>query len=235
MAEAIKTSPRLEATIRKDLRRIASLRQNWREKTAAGFASWAVSSASGRIHRSVALKFYRWATDIAPMDDASVLLPLDFSELSRAVMRYEGDKETEDYLLRAAQRLQDSSCEGFVLHDSAGLPVHFGWTMPFEGSQQPELRLRQDAADPNAVMIFDSWTPVAQRRRGYFRQAICCIAKQLAPIERSIWISFTEPNLAASRAIEKAGFQFMYSIAPRDAGRDGTRMSKFGDKAKPVR
>jgi hypothetical protein len=215
VAEAIKKSPRLETAVRKDIARIANLRRNWKERTPAGFASWAFQSALRKIAGTVTVRFYRWPREVSSSGNTQLLRPLDLDQLSCAAMRYEGDQETQAYILRAAQRLQDSSCEGFILQDGADLPVHFGWSTPFDGFLHPELRLHLNAPEPAAAMIFDCWTPVAQRRRGYFRQAIAQMAKELARSERAAWISSLEPKPAASRAIENAGFQFAYSMTQR--------------------
>jgi len=159
-----------------------------------------------------------------------LLRPLDLDQLSCAAMRYEGDKETEAYLLRAAQRLQDSSCEGFVLHDDGGLPVHFGWTTQFDDFLHPELQSRVSAPAPAGALIFDCWTPVTQRRRGYFYRAIAQMAAGLSRSERAVWTFSLETNRSAIRGIESAGFQFVYSMTQRGSLglKPGQELADFG-------
>lgn len=216
-AETIKRSPRLEEGIRRNLSKVGSVRRRLQEGGKRDFAAW----ASGVVARSIVstdeVRFYQW-THAAPSSSLSaseVLQPVDLDTLAQAAMDHEDDPETASYLLRAAQRLKSSENEGFVLLDSQQRPAHFCWSGEFEGFGMAELQTRLAAPTPNARLIFDCWTPVVYRGRGCYPRAIARLAQQLQERGYIPWIFSAAGNTGSVHGIEKAGFEYRYSMISR--------------------
>jgi hypothetical protein len=119
--------------------------------------------------------------------------------------------------LRSASRLRAGNVEGFALVDSAGKPIHFAWTTAFEGFFLAELNAKVEAPSPEAVLLFDCWTPVAARGRGYYGHAIELLADKVRRAGKQPWIFSAARNDASARGIEKAGFQRRYSLIRQKA------------------
>jgi hypothetical protein len=102
--------------------------------------------------------------------------------------------------------------EGFVLVDGGGRPLHLAWLTRFEGFFLSELSAKVDASSPNDVMLFDCWTPVTLRGRGYYAQAIELIADRAEGAGKRAWIFSAVSNVASVRGLAKSGFQKRYSL-----------------------
>lgn len=213
-AETIKRSPRLESGIRRNLSRVGSVRRRLQEGSPRDFAVW----ASGVVTRSIVstdeVRFYRWSNAAAASSvaKAELFCPLEFDTLAQAAMDSEADPETVTYLLRAAQRLKSGQNDGFVLLDTQEQPVHFCWSGEFEGFGIAELQTRLSAPTPNARLIFDCWTPTAFRGLGYYPKAIARLAHRLQESGQVPWIFSAAGNTSSVHGIEKAGFEYQYSM-----------------------
>src|SRR5262249_24619378 len=75
-----------------------------------------------------------------------------------------------------------------------------------------ELATRLKSEAPNAELIFDCWTPLAFRGRGYYAQAIAKLAGLLAVEGRDPWIFSAATNRASVRGIDQSGFERRYSL-----------------------
>jgi hypothetical protein len=64
-------------------------------------------------------------------------------------------------------------------------------------------------------MIFDCWTPAANRGRGHYAAAIRQAAAALRREGRTPWIFSAAGNRSSLRGILKAGFEYRFSLIRR--------------------
>jgi CelD/BcsL family acetyltransferase involved in cellulose biosynthesis len=174
------------------------------------------------------------------LDAAAVqLLPLTREHLVEGSIINAGDAQTLRYLMRCAGRLTESAASGFLLQDEAGRPIHFLWIGNYEGFHLAEINHALETSDRAAALIFDCWTPPADRGRGHYATAIRQAAAQLQREHRPAWIFSGARNVSSLRGILKAGFEYRFSLISRrrfgDAAvtrRDATTAISF--PAKPV-
>ncbi len=143
--------------------------------------------------------------------------PITMKWLGQAVTEYANDPETLSYLLRSAARLRSHKSEGFVAVDEVGVPVHFCWVTPFEDFYLEELKRTLSAPSPDSKLIFDCWTPVSVRGKGFYPATIAKVAGDLAPQTR-VWIFASAISGASLQGIRKAGFIERFSVALRRSG-----------------
>jgi CelD/BcsL family acetyltransferase involved in cellulose biosynthesis len=155
-------------------------------------------------------------------DPAVLLLPLTREHLVEGSITNAGDPPTLRYLMRCARRLSQPGASGFLLQDEIGRPVHFLWIDNYDGFHLAEIDHRIEPSCPNASMIFDCWTPATERGRGYYAAAIRQVAADLRQEGRSARIFSGASNVASLRGIQKAGFEYRYSLV---------RRTKFGRSA----
>jgi CelD/BcsL family acetyltransferase involved in cellulose biosynthesis len=211
-ASIVKRSPQLESVIRRSIafsRRITErLRLDGLERSSGRFARLLI----GLLWRQREVFFFEAQSQcVADGADATVR-PIDLNSLATALCQYIDDSETCNYLLRCAARLREGSAEGFYLADHEGNFLHFAWVAPFAGFFLAELNAKVDAPAPDSVLLFDCWTPPARRGRGHYAAAIRHIAKMMQDQGRRPWIFSAATNDASLKGIEKAGFQFRYSL-----------------------
>lgn len=137
---------------------------------------------------------------------------LDSDIVGAAAIHFADDPKTLDYLMRSAQRLRSEGDGGFALLTAKGMPVHFCWTKDFAGFEMAELNRILSAPCPNAVMIFDCYTPSAERGHGFFAAAIAALADQLRAEGKAPWIFGAATNQMSLRGIEKAGFMRRFTL-----------------------
>jgi Acetyltransferase (GNAT) domain len=155
--------------------------------------------------------FFESDSAVATPLEGTSLRPINYDLLAEAAMRYHEDEETLQYLLRSAERLRRGNVEGFALVDVDGTPLHFAWTTEFDGFFLAELNSAVNAPSANCVMLFDCWTPVAQRGRGLYGQTVSLIARLLRERGKKPWIFSAERNARSLRGLVKSGFQRRYS------------------------
>lgn len=143
------------------------------------------------------------------------LVPLTREHLVEASIINAGDAPTLGYLMRCARRLTKPSPAGFLLQDHAGRPIHILWVADFDGFHLAEIDHSLEAPSPNAAMIFDCWTPVADRGQGYYAAAIRSAAAQLMQQGRAAWIFSGATNITSRQGILKAGFVYRFSFIRR--------------------
>ena len=218
LVRAIAHAPKVESFVRTARARIEAAAA---VDSGLGLLARALTRLRERISGREEVLFYEWPKD-GPEQSGNLsndfrLVPLDLAVLATAAMHFAGDRQTCAYLLRCAQRLRGNQARGFALLDSTGVPVHFSWVQPFEGFAMAELKVRLESESSNADLIFDCWTPMTFRGRGYYAQTISSIARTLTHEGRAPWIFSAATNFASLRGIEQAGFQPRHSLVRRRA------------------
>jgi CelD/BcsL family acetyltransferase involved in cellulose biosynthesis len=220
LASLVKRSPWLESTLRGLIRRAAAVSRRIRTSGVRGFLAWGLTRLRHLIFSRDEVLFYRWLPGRPPKDfpaEASSLhlSPLDLDALAAAAIRFEGDAETYDYLLRSAARLRERNARGFALRAPEGCPVHFCWVGSFAGFFMDELKVRLEAPAPTADIIFDCWTPSAVRGNHYYATTVARTAEQLVREGRDPWIFSAATNTASVHGLESSGFERHYSMVRR--------------------
>ena len=150
------------------------------------------------------------------LDDPSVqLLPLTWEHLVEASISNAGDAPTLQYLMRCAKRLKKSSASGFLLQDETGRPIHFLWIDNYNGFRLAEIDYKIESSSDGAAMIFDCWTPLADRGCGHYRTSVLSAAATLRREGRTAWIFSGASNVPSLRSILKAGFVYRFSLVRR--------------------
>lgn len=168
------------------------------------------------------------AVETQVSDDVHIQLsPLTREQVVEASILNAGDTQTLSYLMRSARRLAESGHSGFVLQNEGGRPVHFLWVSDYAGFHLSEIDHSLDHSAPGAAMVFDCWTPAANRAHGYYSTAIRQVAARLRQQGRTAWIFGGAGNVASVRGILKAGFEYRFSLLRRSQlGRSSiTRLS----------
>ena len=102
-----------------------------------------------------------------------------------------------------------------MLQDEAGRPIHFLWIDNYDGFRLSEIDFTIEPTSTGAAMIFDCWTPAADRGRGHYAAAIRLAAANLRNQGRPAWIFSGASNVSSLRGILKAGFQYRFSLFRR--------------------
>jgi len=134
------------------------------------------------------------------------LLPLTREHLVEATILNAGDAQTLRYLMRCAKRFSHRDASGFLLQDAEGRPVHFLWISNYDGFRFSEIDHALEPSSTSAAMIFDCWTPSADRGRGHYATAIRQAAAHLQRENRAAWIFSGATNASSLKGILKAGF-----------------------------
>jgi len=183
-----------------------------------GLAATARYSAR-RVVRSIASQdeVLLFEAPDAPADDPSTtqLIPLTREHLVEGSILNAEDPPTLRYLMRCAGRLAQPGASGFLLQDETGRPIHFLWIDNYDGFRLAEIEHNLEPSSSNAAMIFDCWTPAAERGRGHYAAAIHQAASQLRQEGRPAWIFSGATNAASLHGILKAGFQYRFSMLRR--------------------
>jgi len=213
-AALVKASPQIERRIRTWIRRIAGLRAHLQEGNFAALLSWLNRRIWGSLVAFDEVSFFEWPGEYeGPRVSKGVSLrQLDFDLLAAAAIHYADEAPTMGYLLRSAQRLRLKDGYGVALIALDGTPVHFCWVKDFEGFRMAELERNLHAPCPEAVMIFDCFTPPSARGHGLFADAISALADQLHSEKKAPWIFGAATNLASLRGIQKSGFTYRFSL-----------------------
>lgn len=146
---------------------------------------------------------------------SSSLSPLGWENIASAAMNNADDEQTLQYLARCAQRLRQGRATGYFLQRQGRQPSHFLWVDVYDGFHLSEIDCRLETSDPSAVMIFDSWTPVAQQGHGDYAMAIRLAAAYLQKQQRQVWLFSTARNELSFRWILRAGFVYRFSLVRR--------------------
>jgi hypothetical protein len=214
-AVAIKSAPRLESFTRGVLARMSAWRNDLRAEGGLSLLVRLWRRATHLLFGRSEVFFYEWPQGGragAEHPSALQLRAVDGRVLADAVMQFDGDSETMQFLLRSAGRLSSQNVHGFALVTAEGEPKHFSWVADFEGFHMAELDHKLNAPFPESVLLFDCWTPHSERGQGYYGLAISRIAAQLKSQGKIPWIFSASTNLASVRGVEKAGFVRRFSL-----------------------
>jgi CelD/BcsL family acetyltransferase involved in cellulose biosynthesis len=143
------------------------------------------------------------------------LVPLTREHLVEASILNAGDVHTLRYLMRCAHRFNKPGASGFLLQDDEGRPVHFLWINQYDGFHLSEINHNLEPSSPNAAMIFDCWTPAAERGRGHYSTTIRRAAANLREEGKTAWIFSGAKNASSLRGILSAGFEYRFSLLRR--------------------
>ncbi len=150
-----------------------------------------------------------------PDETCAELLPLTREHLVEGSITNAGDSTTLRYLMRCSHRLAQPGASGFLLQDETGRPAHFLWIGNYDGFYLAEIDHIIEPFAENASMIFDCWTPLANRGRGHYATAIGLAAASLRKQGRIGRIFSGATNSYSLRGILKAGFQYRFSFLRR--------------------
>ncbi len=179
----------------------------------------AATHALAKAKRSVAFEdevaFFEAPRMSASETEGSALSPLSWETIAIAAMNNADDEETLKYLARSAQRLKRGRAIGYYLRGQEKQPSHFLWVDRYHGFHLSEINSTLKSADPEAAMIFDCWTPMAQRGQGHYVTAIRLAAAYLQKQNRQAWIFSGARNESSVRGIHKAGFVYSFSLVSR--------------------
>jgi CelD/BcsL family acetyltransferase involved in cellulose biosynthesis len=210
VAEALKTVPVAEVFARKCATRLNSVRAHVRRTGSGKATAWLWARMVGLLWSRTEVFFYEGSSSVLPQTLPLQLRQLDLHGLADAAIAYSDDPQTLAYLLRSAQRLRSGSADGFAFHDAEARPVHFAWVAPMQRFFLAELNARIDAPSPDAVMLFDCWTPENMRGRGYYATAIELLVGKIKTEGNRPWIFSASSNRSSVRGVEKAGFEKRY-------------------------
>lgn len=217
---AVKARPFVESWLRAGRDRLAHARKRILASRLPGLSRWLWSRAKEAIVGQPEVFFFEWPEDqIHPREDCVTgslkVQELVLETLANAAISYSDDEETLAYLFRAARRLHANSSKGFALTDAAGVPLHFSWVAEFDGFFMSELHHILSAPSPQAILLFECWTPVSVRGHGYYGEAISRLASQLRASGKTPWIFSSAANLASLHGVKKTGFEPRFSLTPR--------------------
>jgi CelD/BcsL family acetyltransferase involved in cellulose biosynthesis len=216
-AVAIRSLPRLEGWVRTGMRHGSRLRERFKGEGLAGCLQRFSQRFQKLVRDESEFLLLNWSEAEylrrrrSPLPSTAIQ-PLNLDWLATAAQHYSQDPDTLAYLLRAAERLRQDQSRGAVLVNSEGLPVHFCWITGFASLSSAESSLALKTGPSNSALLVDAWTPPAVRGRGYYREAIACVALQLQTEGASAWILPLATNGAALRGAERAGFVAISSV-----------------------
>jgi CelD/BcsL family acetyltransferase involved in cellulose biosynthesis len=214
---AVRKSPRIENGIRLVLSWTGRIQARIRESGISALLRWFSQRTWNALFGLDEVLFFDWpATEEKRKEPTrSVLRSLDSDILGAAAICYEHDPQALEYLMRSAQRLGSEADRGFALLTADGMPVHFCWAKDFEGFEMAELDRTLNAPSPDAVMIFDCYTPASARGNGFFAAAIAKLANQLRTEGNPPWIFGAAKNRASLRGIQESGFRHKFTLGRR--------------------
>jgi CelD/BcsL family acetyltransferase involved in cellulose biosynthesis len=212
VASMVRTIPGLETRVRSVAAKLERVGKRSQGQGFAGTLLWFATKVRDLCWSQTEVFFYEWNGPAPANRGDWELRPLDLNQLANAAEQYADDESSLAHFLRSAQRLRAKNAKGFALIDAKGIPVHFAWISAFEGFLLDELNAKVESPSPEAELLFDCWTPVAERGHGYYGRAIGLIANQVRSAGKRPWIYSAATNTASVRGIEKAGFERRYSL-----------------------
>jgi CelD/BcsL family acetyltransferase involved in cellulose biosynthesis len=212
-AALTKASPRIESAIRSMISQAAALKARLRSSGLWSSLVWLVRRTWTSMFGFDEVLFFEWpAGGPTPSGSGTTLRPLDSDLVGSAAILYGDDPAALRYLVRSAQRLGGRHDQGFALLSTKGQPVHFCWAADFDGFAMAELDRRLHAPSPDAMMIFDCFTPVFARGQGWFAEAIALLADHLRSQGKVPWIFGAAGNQSSLRGIRKTAFEYRFSL-----------------------
>ena len=184
-------------------------------------SGWRSALVAGgrRVQRSVTraeeVLLFRWPAGGEESAGQADLHPISWTMLARTAIQHAEDRESLDYLLRSAVRLQSAQNQGVALLDAMGAVEHCAWVAPYQGFSMRELGILLQAPNERSVLIIDCWTPPALRGRSLYARAIRSLAMKLSRDGQDVWIFSAATNGPSLAGIRKAGFQLHATLRRR--------------------
>ena len=208
LADSIQRYPKIEAQIRKT----RDISRKVRERGLIPSAARVCRKAVRYLLSDEEILLFQ-APEIEVSDDGEVSLsPIDWDQVASAAIENARDVQTLQYLMRCAERLKKRRTSGFILREHDEQPRHFLWVDNYDGFHLSEIDHNLEAFHPSAAMIFDCWTPLAHRGRGYYAKAIRLAAASLQQQGKQAWIFSAAGNTSSLQGIRKAGFEYRSSL-----------------------
>ncbi|MGO9516749.1 MAG: GNAT family N-acetyltransferase [Candidatus Korobacteraceae bacterium] len=204
--------PAVEKKIRVGRRFVNGLHSRLSKAGVVVTAKCALARAKRSVVSEDEIAFFEAPKITIAEDESRTLSPLGWENIAVASMNNANDDQTLGYLLRCAQRLKTRRSNGYYLHESETPPSHFLWVDSYDGFHLSEINSTLESSDPNAVMIFDCWTPAAQRGYGNYATAIRLAAADQQKRQQHVWIFSAAKNESSLRGIIKAGFAYRFSM-----------------------
>jgi CelD/BcsL family acetyltransferase involved in cellulose biosynthesis len=214
-AEAVRAWPPAETAIRAYLVRARGLRRRAQELGLGPTLLWAIGRIRSAITARDEVFFYELTNPNSKLVETQglSLAKIDLGVMADAAMQNSNDDGTLQYLLRCAQRLQaEPESAGFALTNDRGELLHFTWAKPFESFHWAELNSGLPSPASGAMVMFDSWTPVSQRGRGYYAPTLALAVSCIASGGRRSWGFSASTNSSSVRGLEKAGFRRDFTV-----------------------
>jgi CelD/BcsL family acetyltransferase involved in cellulose biosynthesis len=211
-SELVQTSPTAEAAVRAGMQRWHRAKERVSAQGVAATLFWLGKRLRELLWLKSEVFFYEWCGSPLSDSDTLRLAHLDLNQLAKATAQYVDDPATLGYLLRAASRLQEGRAQGFGLVNPEGTFLHFAWTTDFDGFFLSELNAKVDAPSADCDMLFDCWTPTAQRGHRHYPRTVQLIAKLVRANRKRPWIFSAASNRESLRGLEDAGFQPRHSL-----------------------
>ena len=216
VAAGVKAFPSVERFAELLRKKFHLFRDRLRRDGARKTLAWAASRALRLLWARDEVFFFELIRN-QPLSESNALTlsRIDLDLLATAAMQYADDEGTLAYLLRCATRLRIEEYAGFALLNSDGQAVHFTWAGPFGGFHWSELDSTLPAPSPDSVVLFDSWTPVSQRGRGYYAPTLVLVAERVQQQGKRAWGFSAATNTSSIRGLEKMGFPRRFSMVRR--------------------
>jgi CelD/BcsL family acetyltransferase involved in cellulose biosynthesis len=216
VAKLAKVSSKVERGVRAFQAAVGLLRKRLKVNSFRETIRWVLHRIRTSLVAQDEVFFYELVRN-QPLSESNALSlnRIDLDLLATAAMQYADDEGTLAYLLRCAKRLHTEEYAGFALLNSDGQAVHFTWAGPFGGFHWAELDSTLPAPSPDAVVLFDSWTPVSQRGRGYYAPTLVLVAERIQQQGKRAWGFSAATNTSSIRGLEKMGFPRRFSIVRR--------------------
>jgi hypothetical protein len=173
------------------------------------------------VRHDAELRLYTILPSAGPMPDPGVTISKDSIEDLLKFEPAEPWQSRQAFLAAALERLEDGE-HVFTISNSKRL-LHLGWLVP-EQQETFFTEVGQPFTFPEpSPVVYDFYTDPAARGRGYYRQNLCHILRQLALSQTSAqtFVCVLADNLPSRRVIEKIGFEYLGSLWHRRRfGRD---------------
>jgi CelD/BcsL family acetyltransferase involved in cellulose biosynthesis len=216
LAVSFKRFPAMEKQLRGGRDRLRGLQSRIGKAGLIATSTHALTRAKRSVMSANEVAFFEAPHFEAPqmkISESVILGPLSWENIASAAMDNADDEQTLEYLVRCAQRLRKSRATGYCLQRRGTKPSHFLWVDLYDGFHLSEINSKLESNDPSAAMIFDCWTPVAQRGQGNYATAIRLVSASLQKQQRRAWIFSATRNESSVRGILRAGFMYRFSLA----------------------
>lgn len=207
VSKSLKKCPGAEEFARKSVAGLKRLRERVLHDGSIQTLAWLCARVLRFFWSRTEVFFYEGQGPVLRETGPLEIHRLDLRGLADAAIAHADDPDTTAYLLRAAPRLRSGNSEAFAFRDAEGSLVHFAWVAPMQGFFLSELNTEIAAPSPDAVLLFDCWTPGCARGRGHYASAIELLASTKKGEGKQTWIFSASSNRSSLRGLEKSSFE----------------------------